>query len=67
MTVPALAVLLAAGSAAAAHQSAATHHIRSAHYRHPGGIAPHIYGYAPGYGPAPCFGVNCGLPGGHPE
>ena len=28
--------------------------------------AQDIYDYAPGYGPAPCFGPNCGLPGGHP-
>jgi len=30
------------------------------------GPAQDIYDYAPGYGPAPCFGPNCGLPGGHP-
>ncbi len=71
VVVTALAIVLGAGSAAAADQSRAAHHVRSAHYRYPHyrypGLAPAIYDYAPGYGPVPCFGINCGLPGGHPE
>ena len=67
VVVPALAVFLGAGSAAAADQRPAAHHVGSTHYRYPGRIAPAIYDYAPGYNPAPCFGVNCGLPGGHPR
>jgi hypothetical protein len=58
--VTALAVVLGAGSAAAADQNAARHHVRSAH-RYPGGIAPGTYGYAPGYRPEPYqFGAGSG-------
>jgi len=67
VVVLALAIFLGAGLVAAAGQSPAAHHLRGAHYRYSRGIAPRVYGYAPGYGPTPCFGVNCGLPGGHPE
>jgi len=68
VAVPALAVFLGLGSAAAAEQSSHPHHIRHAHYRYPGGFAPGIYAYAPGYGAGSCYlHMNCGLPGGHPR
>jgi hypothetical protein len=68
ITVPALAAFLGAGSAAAADQSLASHHIRHVQYRHPGVIAPGLYDYAPVHGPTPCYlHINCGLPGGHPR
>ena len=66
VAVPAVAIFLGVGSAAAAEQNPAAYHARNTHYRYQGGIAPGTYGYAPGYGSAPCFGINCGLPGGHP-
>jgi hypothetical protein len=61
VVVGALGVFLGAGSATAADRNPAAH-------GHAPGYAPPpgIYDYAPGYGPAPCFGPNCGLPGGHP-
>ena len=66
IVVPALAVFLGAGSAAAADQNAAAHHVRSAHYQYPRGIAPGLYGYAPGYGPAPyVFGYGPGYTTNH--
>ena len=67
VVITALAVFPGSGLAAAAGQRPSAHHVRSAHHRHPGGVAQRIYSYAPRYGASPCFGVNCGLPGGHPE
>jgi len=79
MMVPTLAVFVGAGSAAA-QQSPEAYYGPGMQYRYP--IAPGIYDYAPGtydyapaiydyapgtYGYAPCFGINCGLPGGHPR
>jgi hypothetical protein len=79
MVVPTLAVFAGVGSAAA-QQGPEGYYVPGLQYRYPiapglydyapgsYGYAPAIYDYAPGiYGYAPCFGVNCGLPGGHPR
>jgi hypothetical protein len=70
--IASLAASVGAGAAAVGNERQsplARNGIDTSHrlYRYPGGIAPGIYSYALGHGRAPCDGINCGLPGGHPR